>query len=172
MMKENHATLLTSREQALQSREQRFLTKRQDAMYVAKSLVRSPAWWSLGETACKVLMIFLTKRQFEELKVDAKPGKREKAWLIKNNGTIIFTCSEAERYGITRGRFVRAIDQLIEVGFLDISHSGFGLHRDATLYSLSQRWKFYKTPDFVQAQRPRRGARLGFRKGNRHGRNC
>jgi hypothetical protein len=162
-----------NREEALQTREQRFAAQRRDAMYISKELVRSRAWWSLGATACKVYMIFLTKRQMEELKIEGKPGKREKSWVITNNGEITFTYAEAEeRYGIASQKFVRAIDELVSVGLIDIPHSGFGLHKDATLYGISDRWKLYGTPEFVEAERPRRGIKSGFRKGNTYGCRC
>jgi hypothetical protein len=158
------------REQGLETREQRFRRRRQDAMYVTRSLFTSLAWWSLGATSCKVYMIFLTKRQMEEIKIEGKPGKREKAWTIKNNGEIVFSYSEAKtRYGINTGRFARAIDELLAVGFIDIAHSGFGLHKDRTLYTISDRWKLYGTDKFVEAKRQKRGVKLGFKKGNTHG---
>jgi hypothetical protein len=161
------------REEALQTREQRFAARRRDAMYVSKTLFNSPAWWSLGATACKVYMIFLTKRQMSEIKVPGKPGKREKEWVVRNNGEITFTYTEAkERYGIKPSRFVRAIDGLVRAGLIDIAHSGVGLHKDVTLYAISDRWKLYGTPEFVKAERPKRGIKLGFKKGNTYGCRC
>jgi len=87
---------------------------------------------------------------------------------ILNNGELVFTYEEAKRlYGITAGRFTRAIEELVEKGFLDISETGMGLYKMATHYGISDRWRDYGTPSFRQVHRPERSIKCGFRKGNR-----
>jgi len=108
----------------------------------------------------RVYFDFLGKRQMEKIKV---PGGRGTEYRIKNNGEIVFDYSSAEKAGISRKHFRDAIDQLIEHGFLDISHRGSGGQKgDVTLYKLDSRWKDYGTPSF-QHVKPRtkdvRGAR-------------
>jgi len=160
---------LAKLENALQTREQRFRQRKWDKMFVSRALITSKAFLSLKTAAaCQVLMIFLSKCKWE--KVQTRPGSRDKEWRIANNGQIQFTYKEAEqKYGLSSGKFRRAIDRLVAVGFLDITKSGFGLQRDVSLYAISDRWEKYGTDEFVTMERPKRIEKLGFRKGNKYG---
>ena len=84
-------------------------------------------------------------------------GKAQKdRWVIINNGHIEYTYSEAEKKGVTRPRFMRAIDELVEKGFIDISHNGAGgLKGDKSLYSISDRWRHYDTDEYIPKSRPK-----------------
>jgi DNA-binding PadR family transcriptional regulator len=87
---------------------------------------------------------------------------------ILNNGEIEFTYEEAEQqYGITAGRFVRAIDELVEKGFIDIPETGMGVHKVKTYYGISERWRDYETSSFREMHRPERSIKCGFCKGNK-----
>ena len=98
--------------------------------------------------------------------------RSEKEWCLTNNGEIQFTYTEAEeKWGISNGRFTRAIDDLIRVGLIDIAKTGCGLHQDVTLYAISERWKKYGTAEFVEMKRPKRSIQYGFTNKNKHGRN-
>jgi len=66
---------------------------------------------------------------------------------------------------LTAPRFRRAVDALIERGFIDVAASGAGYRRLATLYAISDRWQAWGTPDFKRARRPRT-ANPGFQRGN------
>ena len=155
------------------TREQRYRAKQWDRMFTSRAMITSEAIRSLTTaTACQVFLIFLTKCQWEELQI--RPGSRDKAWFIVNNGQIQFTYLEAqEKWGISSGCFKRAIDEVVHVGLIDITHSGFGLRKDCTLYAISDRWRKFGTDEdeFEHAERPKRTEKLGFKKGNRHGRN-
>lgn len=138
-------------------------------IWVERRLIESEAFLSLSATAIKVLMIFFTKRQFEQI---GRKGKEQ--WLIINNGQIVFTYQEAKtKYGISYSAFRNAIDDLREKGFMDIAESGAGLYKSANLYSISDRWKLYRTPEYEPPKaRPKKPINKGFTKGNRYGRNC
>ena len=155
---------------SLKTKQQRFMEAKRDRMFVSKRMFTSKAYMALTTaTACHVFRIFLTKCQVEQIQI--RPGGREKDWIIKNNGEIQFTYKEAwEKWGISNGRFTKAIDQLVKVGLIDIAHSGFGLHKDVTLYAISDRWEKYGTDEFVHMERQKRPG-LGFRKGNSYGKN-
>jgi len=97
-------------------------------------------------------MDFLRKRQMEEV----KSKNRSSAWIIKNNGEIVYPYSDAERKGIGRREFRNAIDELIEKGFLDIAHQGTGGHSgDMTKYFIDERRRHYDTPEFIPAKKAR-----------------
>jgi hypothetical protein len=132
-------------------------------------MVKSRAWLSLSGTAVQVYLLFRCKCQVA--KRCRPPGKRSEGLLgrILNNGELVFTYHEAKRlYGITAGRFRRAIDELIEKGFLDIAETGMGLYKMATHYAISDRWRWWGTERFETAKRPEPSIRgCGFRKGNK-----
>lgn len=58
--------------------------------------------------------------------------------------------------GIGRREFRNAIDELMDKGFLDITHHGSGGRSgDMTKYFLDDRWKAYDTPIFQPPKNPR-----------------
>ena len=120
----------------------------------------------LSKTALQVYLLFRTKCVIDTH--GARRCKRSLERIIVNNGEIEFTYEEAkQKYGITASRFVRAIDELVEKGFLDIAETGMGVHKVKTLYAISDRWRDYGTPSFRQVKRPERNIKCGFRKGNK-----
>jgi len=98
-------------------------------------------------------------------KIENRRGRNEQDYYIANNGEIQFTYKEAiEKWGITGPTFTKAIDQLMGVGLIDITKAGSGLHRDASRYALSDRWKDYGTDEFIVKKRHKRAQHYGFQK--------
>jgi hypothetical protein len=159
---------LRTRDQKWQDRQRDL---RWDKMYVSRGMILSEAFASLRTPAAfRVLFIFLSKCRWEQVR---RPCTREKTWTITNNGEIVFSYLEAkDRYGMTDGVFRRAIDELVAAGFIDVAHSGYGLRKDMTLYGVSDRWERYGTSEFKRAERQKRVQKMGFRKGNQHGKNA
>jgi len=122
-------------------------------VYTDRSLLRSEAFRDLTKTATDVYFEFLMKRKMAKVKT---PAGRKKEWMITNNGDIIFTYSEAEQKGFSRSRFARALTQLVEHGFIDITHLGSGGRKnDYSTYAISERYKKWGTPDFEHKTRPK-----------------
>ena len=138
------------------------MSQKSPYILVARAMIRSNPFLELSGTALKALLLFLTRRQF------GKIGRKGKGnWELINNGDIVFPYSEAEKkYGITKSRFVRALDQLIRYGFIDINHHGGGLMGDPTTYFISDRWKMYGKPGFIERVRSRDMRNLGFTRRN------
>ena len=123
-------------------------------------LVTSKVFLKLKGVAPKVFLLFLRRRKMTKV---GKKGKEK--WVISNNGEIVFPYAEAkEKFDITPPRFQRALDQLVEHGFIDITHSGGGMLRDISKYSISSRWMDYGTSKFIEKQRPKDTRGLGFKK--------
>ncbi len=139
------------------------------SIVIEKALLKSKAYKTLKKPAAFfVLGIFWTKRQMSKSNV----GKH-KGWIIKNNGEIEFTYPEAEtEYEIPASTFRNALIELIDKGFIDIAASGQGIYKAKNLYSLSNRWRKYDTPDYEQPQSRPKSVNRGFQKGNQYGRNC
>ena len=144
--------------------------KRSAVVVFEQRLLKSKAYRSLRKpTSFIVFGVFMTKRQLAKV---GRSGKER--WEITNNGEIEFTFPEAEKeYGISSSAFTKAIDELREKGFIDIAATGMGVHKVKNLYSISDRWKLYGTPEYEPPKpRPKKPINRGFQKGNKLGRNC
>ena len=123
-------------------------------------LVSSKAFLNLTGIAPQVYLLFLKRRRMVKR---GRSGKEK--WVVENDGEIVFPYAEAEdKFGISRPRFQRAIDQLVEHGFIDIAHPGGGMMKDVSKYAISTRWMDYGTNNFIQKHRPKDTRGLGFKK--------
>ena len=135
-----------------------------NGMFIHRRMHRNPAFRKLNPSSIFVLFEFLYRRKVTQ--VPTKVG-RGKEWIISNNGEIFFTYDEAENnFGIPRSTFRRAIDQLVDLGFIDITHHGGGMMKDASKYAISERWKEYGKKEFLKKPRPKDTRGLGFTKEN------
>jgi DNA-binding PadR family transcriptional regulator len=121
-----------------------------DKLYLSKSLLRSNAFHSLGRTAIIVYLEFRMRCEVRQLKT--KPGRAD-VWEITNNGKLEYTYTDAEKRHITRPRFMRALDELVAKGFIDVTYSGLGIRKDKSTYAISDRWKKWGTKEFIERQR-------------------
>ena len=138
--------------------------KSSNGMFIPRRMHRNPAFRKLNASSIFVLFEFLYRRKVKQ--VPTKVG-RGKEWIISNNGEIFFTYDEAENnFGIPRSTFRRAIDQLVDLGFIDITHHGGGMMKDASKYAISERWKEYGKKEFLKKPRPKDARGLGFTKAN------
>ena len=125
-------------------------------IWIDREMILSSAFHKLNGRAMKVLLLFLYRRQW------SRPSGKGK-WCTTNNGEIVFPYKEAKkRFKIPKSSFARAIDKLMEHGFIDIAHLGGGLIGDCTKYSISNRWRNYDTDRFVQKKRPKDTRGFGF----------
>ena len=116
-------------------------------------LVDSAAFLVLSSTSIVVLMGFMRKRQMKK----REHQRRKDVWEILNNGRLTYTFKEAQARGIPKQSFNRAIKQLVEVGFIDVTRPGIGgrgIHNQPTTYALSDRWQKWGTPDFQRVDKP------------------
>ena len=140
--------------------------KRKGVIVLDKALVTSAVWISLSGTAKAVYCLFRCRCRFE--KAQGSRHRRQRPEHV-NNGELVLTYTEALRnYAISRTRFVKALDELIENGFIDVAGTGMGLYRMATYYSISERWREYGTGKFIVRKRPKPGIKNpGFKCGNK-----
>ncbi len=136
--------------------------KRSNRMFIEKELVASRAWLDLSGISAQVYLLF-------RLRCQVQRPKGLRTYTITNNGQLEFSYAEAKRkFGITAPRFRRAIDDLVEHGFIDITGSGLGVHKVLSTYAISERWKSWGEPTFVQKKRPKPSiSNPGFKKDNK-----
>ena len=71
-----------------------------------------------------------------------------------------------KRFGLARSTIRNSIDQLVKLGFVDISHHGGGMLKDCSKYGISERWKDYGKDVFIEKSRKKDSRKLGYTKNN------
>ena len=114
--------------------------------YIKRDILESDAYWDLTGAAPQIYMVFRMKCIF----ADRDIGKRKERIII-NNGEITYTFVEAcKNHKIPKSTFLRARDQLIKVGFIEIAEDG-GCHH-TTKYSISNNWRNYPEQTFERSK--------------------
>ena len=122
--------------------------------YIKRDILESDAYWDLTGAAPQIYMVFRMKCVF----ADRTIGKRKER-IIVNNGEIKYTYLEAQNnHRIPKSNFLRARDQLIKVGLIEIAEDG-GCHH-TTKYSISNNWRNYPEETF---ERPKSGNLVGMK---------
>ncbi len=69
--------------------------------------------------------------------------------------TFEFTYREAKYLGFSASTFSKGIKSLVSHGFIDRVRVGncFGDVKNSSIYRLSQRWKLYGNPEFIESDR-------------------
>ena len=115
-------------------------------VYIERDILESDAYWSLTGAAPQVYMVFLMKRILSD-----KAFGKDKARIVVNNGEITYTFIEAwKNHRIPKSTFLRARDQLIKVGFIEIADDG-GCHH-TTKYAISNNWRNYPEQTFERSK--------------------
>jgi len=113
------------------------------------------------KTMSKIPDVLLKSAAYQALRTDAAREVFE-IFLEKHNasndGQFDFTYEEALNRGISADKFTRGIDQLIEVGLIDISERKRRTAKQfpITLFVLSNRWRFYGHRRFKHLERSKR----------------
>jgi hypothetical protein len=119
-------------------------------LFLERDLLKSRAWLDLGGVAPQVYGLFRLRVQVRKVQKDRQ--HKRTPYEMSNNGQIVFSYVTAKRdFGITSPRFRRALTDLVEKGFLDVTHRGGGLEGDTTKYAISERWRAYGTTNFTAA---------------------
>ena len=106
--------------------------------WVEKELWESKAFCFLQGFAPQLLLFFLGKRQFDYV---GRKGKEKRVCV--NCDKINLTYVEMKKYRISQPRMTRAIDQLLEKGFISIVNPGGGYNQDKAIYTLIDKWRIW-----------------------------
>ena len=115
-------------------------------IFIERDILESDAYWNLTGSAPQIYMVFRLKCIF----TDRTIGRRKER-IIVNNGEITYTFVEAwKNHRIPKSTFLRARDQLIKVGFIEIAEDG-GCHH-TTKYAISNNWRNYPEQTFERSK--------------------
>ena len=110
-----------------------------------RKLFQSKAYLSLTGKAAQVLGILWCRRKMTQVPMGYG---RQKEWIIGNNSHIVFTYKKAdEKYAISNNQYNRALDQLVNRGFINIK-PGYPLK-----FELIDNWLDYGTDNFKPGKR-------------------
>ena len=99
----------------------------------------------------------------EKIRIEVNKKKRGKdRYRMINDGEISFTYKEALLRGLTSNQFSKALKELCRFGFIDVIKPGSGLMGDYSVFGVSQRWRDFGTPKFVENEFPK-SVPYGFR---------
>ena len=94
---------------------------------IERNLCESRAYFALGGAAPQLLTIFINR---------CSPGQDRSC-------TLPYT-EARDKFGLTRPRFTRGIDDLLAKGFISILHPGGYGKRDMVRYTLSDNWRSWE----------------------------
>jgi hypothetical protein len=122
--------------------------------WVEREMFESKAFLSLTGFAPQLLILILAKRQF------VTHGRRGRQKRVCTNLNITYT-EFKNKYGITQPRMTRALDQLLEKGFLSIVYPGGTYRQDKAIYALSTSWVIWQSGIIFEG-RKRESVARGF----------
>jgi hypothetical protein len=125
--------------------------------FIQREMLESEAYLSLKGFAPQLLTLILLKRQFIN---HGHKGKQKRVCVNCNKLNITYA-EFKNKYGVTQPRMTRAIDQLLEKGFLSIIYPGGTYRQDKAVYALSDNWIIWK-PGMVFETRKKEGIERGF----------
>jgi len=129
-------------------------------LYLEYGLFKSKAFRELTRAAIDILFEFYMVAPKKKVN-----GFKGKEWIRPYNGKIEFTYKQAkEKFGYSKTTCSKCIDQLIDRGFLELTHKGGGMEGDKNKYAILENWKRYGRKDFIKKDRERGFRKIGFMK--------
>ena len=119
--------------------------RNRSSCWLTPDLIESEAFLSLSGKAAMLCLIRFHQKAFKK---NLKHKKRN-AYVVTNNGQIVFTFAEAKELGIKSSQTLwKSIQELVDKGFIDIAEVGNWYLKQSNKYAISNRWKHYGTSAF------------------------
>ena len=125
--------------------------------WIEREMFESEAYLALTGFSPQLLTLILAKRQFEN---HGRKGKQRRICINCDKLNITYT-EFKNKHGITQPKMTRAIDQLLEKGFLSRIYPGGTYRQDKAVFALSSNWIIWK-PGMVFETRDRENVNRGF----------
>lgn len=125
--------------------------ERKNSVIYAKDMIRSKAFVKLTGAAKQMLLELYMRLRVDCLKNSR--NKKESRYYAKNNGKIKLTYKEiTSQFGYSTATISKAIDRLVNNGFIEIAKIGVGVKRESHEIALIKNWRQYGTPEFRAAK--------------------
>ncbi|MBI9019604.1 MAG: hypothetical protein JEZ07_20325 [Phycisphaerae bacterium] len=140
-----------------------------DRFVFSKKMVKSKAYAKLNLAAVHILIELYTRLKVSVVNSKNK-GQKTTSYHATNNGQLVMTYKSIHKlFGHSEPTIGKAIDQLCELGFIEIAEPGCGAHRQSHKFALTTNWQDYGTDKFIPNKgRPGLGPANGGFKTNGH----
>jgi hypothetical protein len=116
-------------------------------LFIRFDLFNSKAFKNLSMGQFRIYFRLSSQKKYFKVKVRKKPK------YCEDNPDIKYSMRKmAKDEGVHLSTVQKAISKLAEVGFIDIVHRGAAYEGDQNIYHLSDRWRLYGTPSFVNSK--------------------
>ncbi len=127
--------------------------------YWERELYQSDAFLSLTKNAMKIIIAFLDNRK--AIKNNSRKGKRKKYEFSNLDNLKLPYALFEKTYKISRSNIPKALDDLLEKGFLKIIYRGGCCQHDGSRYALSDNYLLWRPGVKPFETRPKR-VRKGY----------
>jgi DNA-binding MarR family transcriptional regulator len=122
--------------------------KQNDCLVLSKSMIRSKAFIGLTGAAKQILLELRMRLTLENYRPNRSSRKNEK-FYAKNNGKLKLTYKSIHKqFGYSTATISKAIDRLVDNGFIEIAELGCGVQRKSHKIALIKNWEKFGTEDF------------------------
>ena len=140
--------------------------KLKSGTYILREIYMSPAFLALKGFAPQLLVLFLGKRDMDKGYNCLNPNSLTMTYAELENIHNTHSNPNKSRFaaraaGITRPRISRALDELLEKGFIKIVRKGGKAQRDKSVYGLAEDWRLW-SEGVVIATREKEARTLGY----------
>jgi hypothetical protein len=116
-------------------------------LFIRFNLFNSEAFKRLSMGQFRIYFRLSSKIKYFKARV------RKKQKYYEDNPDIIYPMRKiAKDEDVHLSTVQKAISKLVELGFIDIVHRGSAYEGDYNVYNLSDRWRLYGTPSFVNSK--------------------
>jgi DNA-binding MarR family transcriptional regulator len=137
-----------------------------DRLILSKKMLRSKAFVSLTGAAKQILIELYTRLKLESYKPRKRHRNSERFFAVNNGELVLSYKSIHKQFGYSTATISKAIDRLVEHGFIEIAELGCGVKRQSHKIALINNWQEYETENFRPGQgKPKAGpVNKGFKK--------
>lgn len=122
--------------------------QKNDCLVLSKKMIRSKAFIKLTGAAKQIYLELRMRLKLDCYKPNRRNRRNEK-FYAGNNGKLVLRYSDIHKmFGYSTATISKAIDRLVENGFIEIAELGIGAKRISHKIALIKNWEKYGTDEF------------------------
>jgi hypothetical protein len=120
-----------------------------DSLVLSKTMLHSKPFIKLTGAAKQILIELRIRLKVDGCKVKKNARRGKNQFFAGNNGELVLTYSGLHnQFEYSTRTISKALDQLINYGFIEIAQLGCGVKRQSHKIALIENWRQYGTPGF------------------------
>ena len=118
-----------------------------DRLVLSKKMIHSKAFSKLTGSAKQILLELCMRMKLENYNLTKH--RAAERFYVSNNGKLVLTYKGFHnQFGYSTATISKAIDQLVNHGFIEIAELGSGVKRISHKIALTNNWEKFGTPEF------------------------